>query len=443
VNTAAEDREIGIIGGGVMGLTLAYYLSQEGHRVSLFERGGKLGGLAGSLNFDGCTIDKYYHSILSGDRHLLQLIHELDLDHLLRFRELRMGFYHESKLHPMSTPRELLTFPPLNMIDRGRLVFTVLYSLFVRNWENLESVSVEKWLSGLGGRRNYENIWKPLLRAKFDGNFGNIPATYIWSRIHRMNSVRKGDHGKGDNGCLVGGFQPLIDALQGRITDGNGTIFLNSPVEKIEVRNGGLALHTKERSWRFDKVISTVPTPYFQDLLPEEFHRYRATLSHMPYLDIVCLLLILKKSLSPYHTLNITDTKIPFTGVIETTNLIDPQYVKGRSLVYFPIYLSPGKEFFHSSEHSVYEYCRPHIEVMFPHFRESDIVRAFVMRSRFVEPIHKVNATREIPDVRTPVPNLFLANTTQVYPDLLNCESIVRFARKTLGQIHAQEYQRG
>ena len=421
-----------------MGLTLAYYLSQEGYRVSLFERGGKLGGLAGSLDFDGCTIDKYYHSILNGDRNLLQLIHELDLDHLLRFRKLKMGFYHENKFYPMSTPLELMTFPPLNMVDRWRLVFTVLYSLFVGNWDNLETVSVEKWLTSIGGKRNYENIWRPLLRAKFNGSFGDIPATYIWSRIHRMNSVRKGDHRKGDNGCLVGGFQPLIDALQCRISDRNGTIFLNTQVEKMEVRDGGVVLHTKERPWRFDKVISTIPTPYFQDLLPDEFHAYRTTLSKIPYLDIVCLLFVLRKSLSPYHTLNITDTKIPFTGVIETTNLIDPQYVNGHRLAYVPIYLSPGSELFHMPENKVYEYCRPHIEAMFPHFKESDIVKTFVLRSRFVEPVHKVNATGEIPDVRTPVSNLFLANTTQVYPDLLNCESIIRFAKKALELIKAQ-----
>ncbi|MCH6556499.1 MAG: FAD-dependent oxidoreductase, partial [Chloroflexi bacterium] len=40
-----EPRTVGIIGGGVAGLTAAYRLLQKGHRVHLFEAGPSLGGL--------------------------------------------------------------------------------------------------------------------------------------------------------------------------------------------------------------------------------------------------------------------------------------------------------------------------------------------------------------------------------------------------------------
>ena len=425
----------GIIGGGIMGLTLGYYLSQEGYRVSLLERGGKLGGLAGSLDFDGCTIDKYYHSILGGDTHLLHLIDELGISGSLRFKGLRMGFYHEKRFYPMSTPRELMTFPPLNMLDRFRLVGTVLYSLAIRDWHKLEDISVEKWLTGVSGRNNYQNIWKPLLRAKFDGNFGDIPATYIWSRILRMNSIRHADKTQGDNGYLTGGFYTLINSLAGHIRDQEGEILLNTAVERLEPEGNKIRLKTGERTHVFDKVISTVPTPYFRNLLPQTLGWYKEKLAQIDYLDIVCLLMVLKKSLGPFHTLNITDGSLPFTGVIETTHLIDPMYVNGNSLVYFPIYLAPGSEIFKMPESGVFQYCLPHIKEMFPDFREKDIVKTFVMRSRFVEPIHRVRRTGDIPDIITPVSNLFLANTTQVYPEILNCESVVRFSKKVVEKI--------
>ncbi len=432
-----DTMQIGIIGGGIMGLTLGYYLSREGQRITLFEKAKEVGGLAGYLEFEGTTIDKYYHSILGGDTHLLHLIDELGISGLLRFKGLKMGFYHEKRFYPMSTPRELMTFPPLNMLDRFRLVGTVLYSLAIRDWHKLEDISVEKWLTGVSGGRNYRNIWKPLLRAKFDGNFDDIPATYIWSRILRMNSIRHADRTRGDNGYLTGGFYTLINSLAEHIRRQGGEILLNTPVEKIEPQGDKIRLRTGETTQAFDRVISTIPTPYFRELLPQTLGSYKEKLAQIDYLDIVCLLMVLKKSLGPYHTLNITDGSLPFTGVIETTHLIDPMYVNGKNLVYFPIYLAPGSEILKMPENGVFQYCLPHIREMFPDFHEEDIVKTFVMRSRFVEPIHRVSRTGDIPDVVTPVPNLFLANTTQVYPEILNSESIVRFSKKVAERVNA------
>ena len=420
-----------------MGLTFGYYLSREGHRVTLFEKGNQMGGLAGYLEFEGTTIDKYYHSILGGDSHLLQLIDELGIDDQLRFKGLKMGFYHEKDFYPMSTPYELMSFPPLNLADRFRLVYTVLHSLLIRNWSALEEISVEKWLIRLSGKKNYENIWKPLLRAKFDGSFDDVPATYIWSRIHRMNSIRKGKKRGGDNGFLIGGFSTLIRSLAERIREQKGTIHMNAAVQKAAPDSGGVCLGTREKELSFDRVISTIPIPHFQALLPDEFGLYKEALSKISYLDIVCLLLVYKKSLCAYHTLNITDGSIPFTGVVETTHLIDPRFVNGNSLVYFPMYLLPGSEIFKMQETQIYQHCLPHIRAMFPDFTQDNVVKTFVLRNRYVEPIHRVGGTGEIPDVVTPVANLFLANTAQVYPEILNCESIVRFSKKVVEKIKA------
>ena len=105
----------------------------------------------------------------------------------------------------MNNMIEFLRFPPLGWIDRFRLGLTVLYAQFIRNWHRLESISVEKWLIWLGGRRTYQNIWLPMLKAKFDGNFDDTPATYIWSRLVRIKSTRKGANQKEEAGHLIGG----------------------------------------------------------------------------------------------------------------------------------------------------------------------------------------------------------------------------------------------
>jgi hypothetical protein len=48
-----------------------------------------------------------------------------------------------------------------------------------------------------------------------------------------------------------------------------------------------------------------------------------------------------------------------------------------------------------------------------------------------VEPLHGLNATHLIPEIKTPVENLYLATTAQIYPALTNGESVSRHASET------------
>lgn len=54
-----------------------------------------------------------------------------------------------------------------------------------------------------------------------------------------------------------------------------------------------------------------------------------------------------------------------------------------------------------------------------------------VHRERYVEPLHGLHQSHLIPQVRTPVQNLYLATTAQIYPALTNGESVVRHATAT------------
>src|SRR5687768_8512956 len=155
----------------------------------------------------------------------------------LRFRETRMGFLYQGKIYSMNSVVEFLRFPPLGWIDRLRLGFTVLYAQFVRNWQSLERISVEEWLVRLGGRRTFKNIWLPLLRAKFDGGFDNTPATYIWARLVRMKSTRRGANQKEEAGHLIGGYSSMLRAMADRIEKCGGKICLQKPISKIVVQD--------------------------------------------------------------------------------------------------------------------------------------------------------------------------------------------------------------
>lgn len=433
---------VDIIGGGILGLTLAHELLKRGRSVRLWERAPTLGGLMGRTTLDelgGVSVDRYYHAILSSDRTLMGLMDELGLRGRLRMVSTKMGFYHDGRCHPMTTPLEFMRFPPLSLLDRIRLAYTILACRRIKDWRALEQIPVAEWLTGLSGERVVRNIWAPLLRAKFDGDFSRVPATYIWSRLVRTTDTRtKG--GSQELMCyLPNGYQELIDALAASVRARGGQITTGATVEQVRVADGrvvGLAVAGQELA--SDQVVLTAQTPVSRRLLPPEAAAVSEQWARLEgYLGIVCMLLVLRRRLTPYYTLNITDERIPFTGVIETTNLIDPQYVGGYHLVYLPKYVAPSSPFATMPDEELRPTFMRYLRQMFPDLRDEDIAAVRVGRERYVEPLHPVGATDLIPPVRSAIEGLFLANTGQIYPQLTNGESVCAFARGVAGQVAA------
>ena len=86
-------REVAIVGGGILGMTLALRLQDADCRVTILEAAPETGGLAGSQNLAGYTWDRFYHVILFSDVHLRGLLDELGLTDRLRWSTTRTGFY--------------------------------------------------------------------------------------------------------------------------------------------------------------------------------------------------------------------------------------------------------------------------------------------------------------------------------------------------------------
>jgi protoporphyrinogen oxidase len=422
---------IGIIGGGILGITLGYFLSKQGAKVTIYEASDTLGGLAGPIKMDGYNIDRFYHAILTSDAHLQALFAELGITDRYRAHETKTAFYQQGRFFEMNDMKDFMTFPPLTLIDRFRLGLTIVYARLERDLNRVEAINVEKWLTRISGRRTFERFWRPMLRAKFDGSFENTPATYIWARLNRMSSTRSGANQKEMAGYLIGGYITLIEAMANQIRQAGGEILLKTPVQEVVVRDGEFkGVQTAAGLQEFDRVVVTMQTPLFTRLAPGLPQDYRDFLGKTDYLGIVCPLLVLDRPLTNYWTLYITDDSIPFTGIIETTAYIDTQDVGGNHLVYLPKYTVPGSSWFKLSDDEVRETWLKTLEQMFPDFCRESVKHLFVHRERLVEPIHPLNGMNLIPSIETPVKNLYLVNAAQIYPALTNGESVTRHARE-------------
>ncbi|PJF39376.1 MAG: hypothetical protein CUN54_08855 [Phototrophicales bacterium] len=430
-------QRIAIIGGGIMGVTLAYRLSQQDFAVTVYERGPSLGGLASYFDYDGIRIDRFYHTILSSDMSMQDLIEESGVADRLHFTETKQGFYDGGKLYPFNTPMDLMRFPPLNIIQRFRLGLQVIYAQFESDWQTIDQIPVEHWLLKVSGRGVYNKVWQPLLRAKFDTVSEDVPATYIWSRLKRMMGTRQGVTSKEMMCYLENGYYTLIEAMAAACEQRGVDFKLNTGVDEIVIENGAAtAIQTSDgRTEPYDIFVSTLPSPVLAPLIPGAAQAFREQLSSQAYLGVLCPLLILKRKLTPYYVLNITDSSIPFTAVVETTNLIDPQHVNNHHLVYLPKYLAPDNEMAQWPDDKVEAEWMRYLKQMFPDFDESWIEDFIVQRARYVEPIRPMGTLDQIPSIKTPVGNLYMGNTVMIYPSLGNGEAVTSFASRMIEQI--------
>jgi protoporphyrinogen oxidase len=425
--------KFGIIGGGMLGLSLAYYLGQQGIEVTVFEGKDRPGGLLDYFKVDDAWIDKYYHCILAGDTDLLALAEELGLTQTIHFASTKQGVYRDGHLYSMASGKDFLLFPPLSLVERFRLGVTILRALMINDLEQVEQVGVEDWLVRLGGRGVFEKLWKPLLKAKFDANFQSTPATYIWSRLKRTTST-KAAAGQADRmGYFKGSYKTLVDRLVDHIQAGGSTIRCGARVEEVVVEDDRVTgVRVEGEHIALDAVVATTPLPILGRLLAEPNQAKLDLPPSTEFLGVVCGLLLLDRSLTPYYTLNIADDRIPFTGIIETTNMIAPEHVGGYHVVYLPKYVTPSSDYVKLTDEELRAIYVEHLSQMFPGFSEAWVKHAFVFRERFVEPLHQIGKRRPTVPFTTPIDGLFIVNNGQIYPELTNCQSSVRHARRSL-----------
>ena len=71
-----EKKRWAIVGGGILGMTLALRLAQQGKQVTLFEAAPSLGGLADAWQLGDITWDRHYHVTLLSDMALRKILEE-------------------------------------------------------------------------------------------------------------------------------------------------------------------------------------------------------------------------------------------------------------------------------------------------------------------------------------------------------------------------------
>jgi protoporphyrinogen oxidase len=405
--SAPGSPHVGVLGGGALGLAAAYRLTRAGARVTVIEKAEVVGGLASSFPVGGGYLEKFYHHLFRSDRVITDLIHEVGLGSKLIWRSPVTASLVDGAVYRMD-PLRLLAFRPLSPIDRLRLFAGMAYLKLQRDYHALEGKAAADWIKRRMGPATYAKVWEPLLVSKFGEHAERIAMPWLWSRIYcRSLSL----------GYLRGGFHQLYVTLDQRIAAAGGVVRTGQSVERIEAAaDGRVRVVADGAAQEFDRVICTLPTRLFMQLtrgLPED---YRTRYDWGDYHGAHCVILSLDRPLSQVYWLSVHDPGYPFLVAVEHTNYLPAEDYGGQHLLYLGNYLPMSDPRFRLSDQELLDAYLPHLSRLNPSFDRSWVKDAWVFKAPFAQPIVTVDYHRHLPPHETPIPNLFLANMFQVYP---------------------------
>jgi protoporphyrinogen oxidase len=439
--------DIGIIGAGITGLTAAYDLTKQGHAVTVYEARPYAGGLAAGFRDERWEwpLDRFYHHWFASDGDVIALIDELGARDRLFFPWPTTSIYHQGQIYPLDSPVpwlksiplsqlhraiRVLQFTPLSLIDRLRVGLVAFYLTLTRNWRPLERVSADEWMRRAVGERAYDVWWKPLLISKFgEENFRDVNMAWMWARAYKRSASL---------GYFVGGFQGFADLLVERVQAQGGEVRLETAVQAIRsIAEGGLRLETSAGVREHARVIATCSPQEMLRLAPDLPSDYGEKLDRLKSMGAVVLILALKRRLTDGHYwINIPAGEgLPFMGLVEHTNYISPEHYGGDHLVYCGDYLPPDHPYFNYSKERLLETFTPGLVKINPDFRPDWIRASWTFTEKYAQPVPTLNHSRNIPPLKTPIPGLWMANMSQVYPWDRGSNYAVELGRRVAAQL--------
>lgn len=420
--------KIAIIGGGAGGLSAAWDLARAGHDVTVFEAAPEVGGLAAGFKEDHWDwwLEKFYHHWFSTDHDVLNLIEEIGYADKVIFRDPVTSLWHEGEVYPLDKPTlgnpllsrllNVLSFQPLSLAERLRFGIVGLLLKLYPSGMSLEKNTADAWLERAVGRNAHEVVWRPLLIGKFGPLYDHVNMAWFWARAYKRTASL---------GTFEGGFQAFLSALAAAVTGAGAEICLNTPVQQIEPENGGFSAALDDRAIHFDCVLSTTSPRLMARLAPGLPEDYKAKLNALKSMGAVALVLALDRQLMtdgtywlnlPAKSADKSENPFPFLAVVEHTNYIEPRHYGGDHLVYCGDYLPADHEYFQLTRDQLESRFLPALAKVNPDFKPGWIRKTWLFRAPYAQPVPFVNHSQAIPDIRTPLPGLYFASMSQVYP---------------------------
>ncbi|MCB0217797.1 MAG: NAD(P)/FAD-dependent oxidoreductase [Chloroflexi bacterium] len=403
--------EVAVVGAGFAGLAAAWDLAGKGHRVTVYEAGDQPGGLAAGYRDPSWdwTLEHFYHHWFTSDAEIKRLAEELGVaDRILTLDPVTAQFV-AGKAYALDGVLPVLRFPVIPLVDRLRLGLCIAWLKVLPDWRPLERVTARAWLRRWMGRAAFETVFDPLLSGKFGAHADRIPMSWLWARLKSRTPKLM---------YYAGGFQAFADRMVEGLLERGGGLRYGVPVKRIEAEEaGGLRLTAAGETRTYDRVIVTTGPQLLARMAPGLPADYLAGLEGLPYLGAVVALLSLDRPLMDrVYWLSMDKRDFPFLACVEHTNFAPAARYGGEHLVYVGDYLPADHRYFDMTPEAILDEWLPSLARINPDFDASWLRRSWLQRARYAQPVVEPGFSARIPPLETPIPGLYLASMTQVYP---------------------------
>ncbi|MEZ4826775.1 MAG: FAD-dependent oxidoreductase [Bacteroidia bacterium] len=163
----------------------------------------------------------------------------------------------------------------------------------------------------------------------------------MWTYIKRLFEARGDDSAREEQmGYVEGGYKTVFEQAEKVLTQKGATVAKGTTVSSITPHpDGGLVIEADGETEHFDRVVFTSPVNVLQQVADPTLVEITGNLDKIEYLGVVCMVMATKKPLTPFYVLNLADSRIPFTGVIGMSTLVDTAETGGHEVTYFPKYI--------------------------------------------------------------------------------------------------------
>lgn len=303
----ASVKNIVIVGGGITGLTAAYYLQQEikeknlPYHVKLVEATNRLGGKIKTVQRDGFTIERGPDSFLARKTPAVRLAQVLGLsDQLVRNGAGQSYILVGKKLHKMprgafmGIPTQVRPFLFSGLFSpKGKLRASLDYMVSKDKTNGDQSLGY--FFRRRFGDELVENLIEPLLSGIYSGNIDEMSLMATFPYFHELEQkygslikglqqtmpkpTKKPKRKPGMFYSFTNGFETIVDALEAQLVP--KSVMLETAVDHIEKKEHGYhVLLSSGEVLAADAVLMSTP----HHTLPKIFSQYNmfTEFKHVP-----------------------------------------------------------------------------------------------------------------------------------------------------------------
>jgi oxygen-dependent protoporphyrinogen oxidase len=249
---------VGIIGGGITGLSAAWKLSQLGIPFTLYESSNRLGGMVGSSIRDGFLVERGPNTILETSPQITELIATLAIEHRRIFpngEAKRRYIVKGRQLHVL--PQSAIAFlrtPLLSPAGTARVAFEPL----IRRRSGTEDEPLSRFVERRLGHEILDYFVNPFVGGVYAGDPGRLSVEHAFPKLYQLEKkygsliagtllgararARSTDKSKLKAKMFTfdGGLQVLIDALEQSVN------------ERVELGRAADSLERVENGWHIN-----------------------------------------------------------------------------------------------------------------------------------------------------------------------------------------------